>query len=492
MMAERDPADPESTLALLWESIRRQGDMPGFAKAVGAILAAMRGEEEQQFSMTTTVLSDPVLTQKVLRLANSGMYSAYGQRISTVSQAVLVLGSEAIGQLALGLKLIEELGGSTQTASAHIEMEKAVLAGMVAQQVASCAAAREPEQAVVCAMLHTLGRMMISYYLPEHWAAMQARGAAESVETAAIAILGMSLETIGRAAANHWGLPQELVDGMRRIEPAANCSGDDWLAALSTMSSDCADSLWHDSDAGAKAASTLAGAYSAMLGVEPGAIVAAIDKARAVAAAGLSIAPLATAAGQRARMLAATRKRAEGNQLLLAGVEQMREVRASATPGQMMALALETVYKGLNLSRAVAFMRNRREQCYMARQGFGEGVVAALPALVFGDAYQADVFHAALGSDRVIFIEHAGDPKFASKLPRWWKDALSDASSFVILPLCSSGQPAGFIYGDWNGTAASGQLAQAEFGLLNEMRALVIQAVERRLEAELAASVKGA
>ena len=61
----------DKTLAQLWDCTRRRGDMPGFAKAITAILGAMRGEDDQEFNMTRTVLSDPVLTQKVLRLANS-------------------------------------------------------------------------------------------------------------------------------------------------------------------------------------------------------------------------------------------------------------------------------------------------------------------------------------------------------------------------------------------------------------------------------------
>ncbi|HCE09641.1 MAG TPA: GAF domain-containing protein, partial [Oxalobacteraceae bacterium] len=69
------PANPEKTLELLWSRIRQRGDLPGFSKAVGAILGAMRGDDDREFNMTKTVLSDPALTQKVLRLANSAMYS---------------------------------------------------------------------------------------------------------------------------------------------------------------------------------------------------------------------------------------------------------------------------------------------------------------------------------------------------------------------------------------------------------------------------------
>ena len=37
------PASADATLAQLWERVRRRGDMPGFAKAISAILGAMRG-----------------------------------------------------------------------------------------------------------------------------------------------------------------------------------------------------------------------------------------------------------------------------------------------------------------------------------------------------------------------------------------------------------------------------------------------------------------
>ncbi len=167
---KRSPA-AEATLTLLWERVKKQGDLPGFAKAVGSILSAMRGEEELEFNMTQTVLSDPALTQKVLRLANSAMYSAFGQKIATVSKAVIVLGTETIGHLALGLKLIDELSAASPDSSvAHLEMEKAVLAGHVARQVAATANYHDAEEAVVCSMLHSLGRMMVVFYLADRWA----------------------------------------------------------------------------------------------------------------------------------------------------------------------------------------------------------------------------------------------------------------------------------------------------------------------------------
>ncbi|WP_317202260.1 HDOD domain-containing protein [Janthinobacterium sp.] len=481
-----------NTLELLWARTRQQGDMPGFAKAISAILGAMRGEDDQAFNMTQTVLSDPVLTQKVLRLANSGMYSAFGQSVNTVTKAVLVLGIDAIGHLALGLKLIEELSQATpDSLSAHIEMEKAVLAGMVAQQLATSAASQNAEQAVVCSMLHTLGRMMVTFYMTDFWARLQAHGGPGNENAAAPEILGLSLEEIGYATAAHWGLPPHLISGMRPMEAAAagaEISRADWMAGLCTMAARCADSLWHDDAAGALAVRELIERYADMLGVAPDSMAEAIERAKAMAATDLSIAPLSKPAERRAQALASTRLRAEGNRLLTSGLADMREALASASPGQMVSMALETLYQGFDFSRAVAFAHNHKEHNYAARISLGQGIKDLQPLMAFADHYEPNVFHAALNSDRVIFIENARDPKFAAKLPAWWKATLSDARSFVILPLSSNGQPTGFIYGDWDDSFPPIQLSQTEFGLINDIRALLVKAVDLRRQRAIVAN----
>ncbi len=477
----------EQTLSTLWERTRQQGDMPGFAKAITAILGAMRGEDDKEFDMARTVLSDPVLTQKVLRLANSGMYSAFGQQINTVSKAMLVLGTEAIGHLALGLKLIEELSVvSPDSGMAHIEMEKAVLAGIVAREVSATAENRHGEEAVVCSMLQTLGRMLVTFYMPERWTALQKATGEGKEDSAAVDMLGLSLQDIGRAAAVHWGLPENLLSGMRTLVPppddvpAEPLSPEDWVAGVSTMSCICAGALWHDSEEGAAEVKRITARYSSMIGVSTDKLALAIEQAKVVAATDLSIAPLSKPAERRAKALAQTRQRAAGNNILLSGLSDMRDSLDTASPGQMVSIALETVFKGLQFSRAVAFVRNRRENKYAARMCLGEGVREHLDAMNFADAYEPNVFHAALSSDRVIFIENAADPKFAAKLPAWWRDTLNDARSFVILPLCSNGQPTGFLYGDWDDSFPAIHLSPTEFSLLNDIRSLVVKAAERR------------
>lgn len=485
--------EADKTLELLWSRIRQRGDLPGFSKVVSAILGAMRGEDDREFNMTKTVLSDPALTQKVLRLANSAMYSMFGQGINTVSKAVIVLGTESIGHLALGLKLVDGLSAaSADSAGARYEMEKAVLAGHIARQIVSATATRDTEEAVVCSMLHSLGRMMVTFYLSDRWALVQTRCAESDLEEAQAAqeILGLGLDEIGRRIGRQWGLPASLIDSLRDIGPQPQGEPLDhaeWLAALATMSSRCAAALREEGAAAGAQLAAIADAYADMLGLESAHVLTAFDAAVQSAedeAIFLRPAKLIDISRKIDSAAAAAGKPSDAAQILARGVADMRDAEPGTSTGQLMTMALETVYKGLGFSRAIAFLHHREEKKYVARMCFGEGTQELLPNLLFDDAYQPDVFHAALANDKMIFVENAKDPAFASKLPRWWREGLSAARSFMVLPLTVNRHPVGFIYGDWDQSLPLSKIEPVEVLPLNELRGLMTRAVERHRQAD--------
>lgn len=485
-------ASADKTMKLLWSRVRQRGDLPGFSKVVGAIISAMRGEDDREFNMTKTVLQDPALTQKVLRLANSAMYSVFGQGINTVSKAVIVLGTEAIGHLALGLKLIDGLSSaSADSASARSEMEKAVLAGHIARQVASTANARDAEEAVVCAMLHTLGHMMITFYFPDDWARVKARATETGVseQQAAQDILGLGLDEVGRQVAKQWGLPTSLIQTFHDVPPkpvGEPLDHSDWLATVSTLSSRCANVMCTNAASASRELTSLTRAYADMLGLEQSHLLGAVENGRQSAVdEGTVIVPAAKhREPAKTPASSAAGKPADAASILARGVADMRGVLDSASTGQLMSMGLETVYQGLGFSRAIVFIRNQEESQYAAHMCFGDGVQELLPQLVFSDAYQPDVFHASLANDKMIFVENAQDPAFVNKLPRWWKDALPSARSFMVLPLTTNRRPVGFIYGDWDVSTPLARIEQAEIGPLNELRMLVLHTVESRRQQE--------
>ena len=485
--------NPKLTLELLWKRIRQRGDLPGFSKVIGAILGAMRGEDDREFNMTKTVLDDPALTQRVLRLANSAMYSVFGQGINTVSKAVIVLGTESIGHLALGLKLIDGLASaSSASVAAHAQMEKAVLAGHIARHMASSASTRDAEEAVVCSMLHSLGRMMASFYLTDMWSLVQARCADTGVDQkqAVRDIFGMSLDEMSRAVARQWGLPPVLIESLRDMPPRETDEPLDhahWLAAMSTMST-CCSAILCGEGGDPNDIPAIVDAYADMLGMERDVILAAIDMARQSARDEAAILPRAEvltadalpAASDPAATAVALRP-ADATLILTRGVADMRNLSPGAMISQLATMALETIYQGLGMSRTIAFLRDPARAEYVGRMCFGDDTHKLMPYLTFGDAYRPDVFHAALAHDRMVFVNNAQDPSFNSKLPRWWRDVVPQTvHSFLILPLTINRQPVGFLYGDWDGETAIAGLNPSETVQLDELRALIVKGLEQR------------
>jgi HD-like signal output (HDOD) protein len=482
----------DKTLELLWTRVRQRGDMPGFSKVVSAIVGAMHGEDDREFNMTKTVLSDPTLTQRVLRLANSAMYAAFGQGINTVSKAVIVLGTETIGHLALGLKLIDGLSeASNSTDSTRSEMEKAVLAGQIARHLAVSTTRRDTEEVAVCSILHSLGRLMVSFYLPDEWAEVQKFAAAHQVDEneAARHVLGLGLDEIGRAIGRRWGFPAPLIESLKNVSPRTEedvvdgpLEHTEWLAAVSTMSSRCASVLCEQGDASADSVLQIAETYAEMLGLDSDAVLSAVATAQQVVA---ETRPRAAKQVEEAPPeVPAPGKPADSIKILERGVTDLQNQGMSVSTGQLLTIALETVYQGLGLSRAVAFLRHHDEGKYIARMGFGEGTQELLPRLLFNDAYQPDVFHAALANNKMIFVEDARATGFLNKLPRWWRDNLPTSRSFVVLPLMLNFHPIGFLYGDWDEFSPDFKILPNEVVLLDELRALIVKAVEHRIKIE--------
>ncbi len=503
---EGPAVDPLATLALLRERIRTRGDLPGFSRVVGAILGAMRGDEDREFNMTRTILSDPALTQKVLRLANSPMYAVFGQQINTVTKAVAVLGTESIGHIALGQKLIDGLSvASPDSSAARAEMEKSVLSGHIGRQIAALASSRDAETAVVCAMLHALGQVMVAFYLPEQWQALQFRCTTLHVtETmAAGTILGLGLDQLGRSVAQQWGLPASLVNTLIDVAPAETdgpLEHETWLATVATLSLRCAEVAHHEGPHNVAALEPIVRAYADMVGIEPTRLVDAVQRARqtvqeenAPANAGKHAAPtvvrVATGAGGATRHAAG---------LLARGVAEMREIEPSASTAQLMSMGLEVLFNSLGCSHGAVFQRFQAtrqsgqhdqvpdrqdatpEGRYQVRMCLGEGIQPNAAALTFDDAYRPDVFHAALATDKMIFIDNTRDVSFANRLPQWWKNALPGAIGLLIIPLVVHRHPVGFLYGDWDGVGIPAKIDPAGIISLNDLRALLCGVLERQ------------
>lgn len=214
----------QSTIDFLLRRMRHKSDFPALSESVSTINKITGSDKESVAQLSNTILKDFSLTNKILRLVNAAYYrQAGGGNISTVSRAVLVLGFDAIRNIAITVMLFEHLQNKGNANQLKDEFLRANLAGILAREIGAKTAARDVEQAFICAMFHNLGRLLSQYYFPEE--SEQIKRVVEQKacleEAASIQVLGISYEDLGIGIAHTWGFPSLIVNSMRALPASA-------------------------------------------------------------------------------------------------------------------------------------------------------------------------------------------------------------------------------------------------------------------------------
>jgi HD-like signal output (HDOD) protein len=476
-----NPEQAKKTLATLKEVITRKGDFPSISGSVSQIVKAMRETDTADFNLAQSVLSDFALTQKVIRLANSAMYSAFGGSITTVSRAIYVLGTETVGHLALGLKFIDQLDKAAgNNEQARAEFTKAMVAGTIARKVTENMSSRDTEESVVCTLLHNLGRLLVSFYLPTEWETIQARvntqgSGAEAA--AAEAVLGLSLHDLGREMAVQWGLPAEVTDAMRPAVPAGDhpLSHADWLASLANFSSECSKVVADGDGDTSQVMKDLAKTYAPSLGLEIdvlSAAAAAVEKDEECQRLMAS-----HKAGTTAK---SSEKPLDAYNLLDNGLRDMAAISETADVSTLAGLMIEAMHSSMGFRRVYVFLRNGATKQVTAKMALGLGARDIMTKLTFSEAFEPDVFHFSLAQNRPVFIENCRLPNIQAKLPVWFKRNLAATRSFVCVPIVANNVPVGLVYGDWESEDSELRVEAHELTKIVKMRDILLSALQRR------------
>ncbi|QGZ56125.1 HDOD domain-containing protein [Paraburkholderia acidiphila] len=456
----------------LWARMNERGDFPLLSQSLRTTVAAMTNDDYDFSALVKVVLSDFALTQKVLRLANSAMYMAFGGNITTVTRALMVLGMDAVGHLVVGLKIVDHFHHSApRRIDAKLELNRTMLSGCVARKLTEHGDLRAGEEAVVCTLMRQVGKLLVVFYLEPEWDQIRREieeGASD--DEACLEVIGVTFEELGLEAATRWRLPDTIRSGMRQYDPADKEPRDvQWLRAITNYSTEVARVLTTAglSDEMRETHITeLAQHYGRALSTDADVLVQmSLALAREEAEDGV----MREIVELRANADAIAREALDPEARIAAGVEDLRALPADSALSTALTLATETVLAGLGFARSVVFVRQGANK-FEALHGFGPHMGDVLPELSFSAAFQPDVFHLAIANKVGIFIENARDAKILARLPGWYRSRFDDTRAFVLLPVGAPGvEPVALMYGDWLMNQEPRRISQKEMSALNDL-----------------------
>ena len=175
-----------------------------------------------------TIQHDPALSSKILKTVNS---SFYGQpkTISSVSQAIVVLGLETVRTLALGFSLVSNLRHGGGEGFDHLTFwKRSLYSAVAARAIAKTAGVAQEEEAFLGGLLQDLGMLAMAPVLGELYTELIR--SAEGDFRKLFRLENETLETnhaeVGAALAESWRLPAILVEPIRHHETPRKMQGE--------------------------------------------------------------------------------------------------------------------------------------------------------------------------------------------------------------------------------------------------------------------------
>lgn len=207
------------------ERIERLPTLPSIVAKLTRLLADSRTANVKE--VTALLSEDQALTAKILRLANSAYYGFPGQ-VSTLQQAVILLGFTGVRDVALSASVID-LFGATGTQAAIADLFDV---GRFWEHSIGCAAAcrllaaelgpgspgggaGDPEECFVTGLLHDIGKLIMVEHLQKEML-LVLRRAATRKETFVEAERPVELSHagLGRYLIEAWNLPRAISEGV--------------------------------------------------------------------------------------------------------------------------------------------------------------------------------------------------------------------------------------------------------------------------------------
>lgn len=517
----------QGTIDFLLRRMRHKSDFPALSDSVSAINKLTNSDKESINKLSNTILKDYALTNKILRLVNSVYYrQAGGGSISTVSRAVIVLGFDAIRNIAITVLLFEHLEDKGNARELKEAFLRANLAGLVARDASKKFMARESEEAFICALFHRLGQLLAQYYFAEEVAEIRKLIVHNhmSERAASTQVLGISFEELGMDIAKSWGFPTAIVHSMRELPkgPVAKpASHEELLRVVSTFSNELCDMIAaHAPENRAKELKVLMERFGGAMTLSDRQLkdvlmeaTEELDQIASILKVNLKQSPFAkqirtwTGGGEESgvnRSDAAKGVSAIADTLLgdvLPGGDSEDEATAQAMPAHsesvlaagiqdisnslvedfalndILRIILETMYRAMGFKRVLLCLKNAKAGQMVGRFGFGPDSADVIKLMHFPVTKEADVFQLALSKGLDIIITDIDDPKIAERIPKWFRERML-AKTFVLFPLTLKGVPVAMIYCDKD-KAGSIVIPENELKLLKTLRNQALLAIKQ-------------
>jgi len=191
--------------------------IPTLPAVLSKLLTVLEDPKSNIKSVSRLIGSDPAMTARILKIVNSAYYG-FPREISTVDQAIVILGFNAVKSLALSATVVQIFGVRGEGAfDLRAFWEHSIGTGVFADMLARRLQYPLPEEVFCAAVLHGIGKVILDQYLHALFieAVAMARSKRMPLERAERAVCAIDHCQVGAMLAERWKLPLQIQESIR-------------------------------------------------------------------------------------------------------------------------------------------------------------------------------------------------------------------------------------------------------------------------------------
>ena len=195
------------------ELLSRQFNLPSIPKVVALLLSELDRNEVDLQKVNQLIGTDPALTTRLLRLANSDFFKL-GGKINSVSEALALLNLALVRTMAQ-----EAASGASLKAVPGINLpqfwEYSLNVARVSRSLAGVVRLHQ-QAAFTCGLIHAFGELAMHLAMPEETAQLGEKYPPLDLRRASAErnAFGYSYATVSAGFAHMWQFPQPMVDAL--------------------------------------------------------------------------------------------------------------------------------------------------------------------------------------------------------------------------------------------------------------------------------------
>jgi putative nucleotidyltransferase with HDIG domain len=202
------------TVSALKERAERIKELSTLPSVILRILEVMNNPMADARDVEREIIEDPVITGKILKIANSPFYGA-NRDISSVSQAVVLMGFAEVQNIALSVSIFSRFAEPTRLFDRHQFWEHCFATATTAEALQRRVNAQTNEGFVV-GLLHDIGRIVLDQQFPNEFREIVTLAEARKISLleAERRVLGVTHCDVGYWVTEKWNLPPILTDSI--------------------------------------------------------------------------------------------------------------------------------------------------------------------------------------------------------------------------------------------------------------------------------------